>query len=367
MTPYGSAQAEYNSNVFSLPNSDQAFLETGDRRLADETLRLIIGLQARLPVSQQTFRAKLEGRRFDYLHLDRLDHNEYRLSTGLDWRLATFLTGTLDLSQERRLAPFTDRISTNLTLESERVLSASSDLEIGNEWRLETALRSRALDSPLPNFPGFKLEENTADVAIKYLIGEGLDAGIYGKYQFGTFKGVPEAGDFDEQSLGLVVDYSIDELSRVAAQAGYTRRQDERQADANGRSSAITGKLSYFRQLTGKTSVGIDAFRRVNSYVGDASTVQETGAGLALNWAPTVKIGVFANYQYGISRFQQSGTSASNDSRHDDSHVASLKLAWQALSWLVVNPYTAYQVRSSTIERNSFKAIMVGLELGARL
>lgn len=95
--------------------------------------------------------------------------------------------------------------------------------------------------------------------------------------------------------------------------------------------------------------------------------MQETGAGISLNWAPTVKIGVFANYQYGFSRFQQSGTSVSNDSRHDDSHVASLKLAWQALSWLIVNPYTAYQKRSSTIERNSFNSVMAGLELSVRL
>lgn len=268
LTPYGSAQAEYNSNVFSLPNADLALVETGDRRLSDEALRLIIGLQAKWPVSQQTFRAKVEGRRFDYLHLDRLDHNEYRLSTGLDWRLATVLAGTLDYSQERRLAPFTDRISTNLTLESERVLSGSLDLDIGDEWRLETALRSRALDSPLPDFPDFELTENTANAAIKYLIGTGLDAGIYGKYVFGKFKGVPEAGNFDEQSLGLVVDYSIDEFSRVSAQAGYTRRQDQNQGQDgnNGRSSAITGKLSYFRELTGKSSVGVDAFRRVNSY-----------------------------------------------------------------------------------------------------
>lgn len=373
LTPYGSVQAEYNSNIFSLPDAAQARLETGDSRLADESLRLVIGLDARLPLSQQTLRAKVEGRRYDFLHLNRIDHNEYLIGAGLDWDLAGVVAGTVDARQERRLAPFTDRISTTLTLERERILSATASLDISDDWLLQAALKGRTLASPLPDFPRFALDDNSADLALKYRIGSGIDAGVYGRYGFGKFNGVPSAGRFDEQSLGVVTDYTIDSLSRLSAQAGYTRRQDRGQdpngngGDNGGRSSAITGKLSLARQLSGKTAIGVDAFRRVNSYVGDASTVQETGAGLSLNWTPTVKIAVAASYQYGFSRFRQSGTTTDNSQRRDDSQVAALQLLWQAQGWLTVRPYAAWQTRSSTTARNSFDALIAGLELGIRL
>lgn len=366
LSPYASLQAEYSSNVFSLPDADQAQIENdGDRRLSDQSLRGIVGLSARLPLGLQTLRATVEGRRFDFLHFDRLDHNEYLLGGGIDWVLTDFLDGTAEVRQERRLAPFMDRVSTQLTMETERLGIASVDLDIGNDLRLESGFRIRSLDSPLPAFPDFVLNERTADIALKYALGRGLDTGLYGQYVDGDFKGVPAAGRFDAQSLGISLDYTIDRLSRVGSQLGYTVRRD-RSTD-NGRSSAVTGKFSYRRELSGKTSAMVDVFRRVNSYVGDASTVQETGVGTSADWAATAKIAVALSYQYGVSRFRQSGTSTTAANRLDHIHVGSLSVGWQALPWLLVKPYLAYQQRESSVARNQFEALVTGLELRARL
>lgn len=364
-SPYVSLQAEHSSNVFSLPDAEQALIENGDRRLADQSVRAIAGVAVSLPLGLQTLRATVEGRRYDYRHFDRLDHDQYLIAGGIDWELTDRLDGTAEVRQERRLAPFMDRVTTQLTLETDRLAVATVDLDIGSNLRIESGLRVRSLESPLPAFPDFVLDERTADVALKYAFGRGVDTGLYGQYVNGSFNGVPAAGRFDAQSLGLSADYTVDRHSRVASQLGYTLRKDR--GASNGRASAVTGKLSYRRQLSGKTVAMLDLFRRVNSYVGDASTVQDTGIGATAEWAPTVKLAVAISYQYGISRFKQSGATGNAANRLDNIHVGSFSVGWQARPWLTMKPYLAYQQRDSSIDRNQFEALVAGVELGIRL
>ena len=56
--PYASAQTEYHSNIFALESRQQALVQNGDSRLADQVSRYIVGAEASVSLSKQNLRAK---------------------------------------------------------------------------------------------------------------------------------------------------------------------------------------------------------------------------------------------------------------------------------------------------------------------
>lgn len=389
-TPYGSAGIEYNSNLFALPDDvpaaaqasptvlvDPLLLLLGlappgqppsaapkDPERADTIQRYVAGVELHLPLSEQKLRATLEGRRLQYSHFERLDHNEYLLDVGLDWRLIEILDGMLDYRRERRLGNFADRISTQLLIETEDVASGNFNINLTPEWRLETGLRARNLDTPLPGAPDFTINEKSVSAAIKYLIEETLAAGIYAEYLAGRFEGVPNAANFNQKSGGVSVEYTITGLSRLTAQLGYTSRNDE--SSSEGELSGVTGTLAYHRELSGKTALDVQAFRRVFSYPGGASSVIEIGGGPSLIWKPTEKLSVAGSYLYTQDRFEEASASTPTSNRTDHNQNATLKLTYQILPWMSVRPYAEYRERESSIAFDTYNAEIVGIELNIR-
>lgn len=367
LIPYFSTEAEYNSNVFALPNSTAAFNQNGDRTLDDTVVRTIGGIEAAVPLGQQKLRAIAEGRHVDFSHFGRLDHNEYLFSGGLDWRLTQALDGALDYRQEQRMASFADRNTTDLTLENERVGSGSLRLSITPEWRLETGFRSRELSSPLPEFPKLKLNENSVTAGINYLGNGKLTTGVYTEYLSGQFEGLPDASGFSETTIGVRSNYAVSEISLLGAQLGYTRRQDELQ---NGNKpaiqSGITGALSYRREITAKTSGSVQIFRRVRSDIRGAGSVGEVGLSTNLKWQGTPKTSLEISYEFTQSKFQSTTTTSSTPGQQETNQLLSLKINYQMLPWLAVRPYAGYQERDSASSINNFQTSIVGIGLHFR-
>ena len=392
LIPYAIVQAEHNSNVFDqsdleqqqvippgggptaldillnqlfgtpLPLPQQSAIDSGDTQRDDQILRYIAGIEIKLPLASQRLRAVLEARRLDYSHFNRLDHDEHLVSAGLDWRLNRIIDGLLDYRQERRMAAFSERNSTSLAIEDERIASGSANLQVTPDWRLVGGLRSRQLDSPLPAFPEFSLQERTISAAVKYVGMDSLAAGLLAEYLDGEFEGVAATGQFDQQSLSLTAEYSASDLSRFGAELGYTQRQEA--AAGSDKQAEVTGAISYRRELSGKTTADARVFRRVRSFVGAASSVVETGAGVGLAWQPTDRISLLAAYQMSQGSFQDA--SAAGNGRRDDDELASLKLTYQVLPSLALRPYAEYRSRDSSTGFDSFDTKIVGIELRLR-
>jgi len=363
-TPYASAQAEYNSNLFDLSGADQALAENGDSQLSDIAQRYLAGVDLRLPLGGQLLRASVEGRRFEFVHFSRLDHNEYLLTGGLDWRWNNSLDSTLAYRQEQRMASFADRSATDLALETEHIGSGSLNLDIDPEWRLETGVRTHELDSPLPDAPDFKLTENAVHAALEYQLAEAVAAGVYAEYLDGQFDGVADAASFQQKLIALTANYAVADLENFRGQLGYTLRHDN-SGEANTL-TALTGMLDYHRQLSGKTTAGVQLFRRVDSYVGGASAEQNTGVDTNLVWLATAIMSLSADYQWFESRFSQAVSAESGPARKDHGQILNLRLAYQMTPWLALRPYFEYQLRSSNIETDNFHAAIAGIELRAR-
>lgn len=368
LIPYASAQSAYHSNLFALSSSEQVQGADGepdaDGGRSDVVTQFLAGVDAQLRISNQTLRATVEGRHLMFDRYDRLDHDEYLLNGGLDWRLSSILDGMLNYRQERSMASFADRNSTALNLELERVASASLNLAVHPDWRLESGVRQRDLEAPLDNFSGFGVEETSVNAAIKYLGEETLTVGLFGEHTDGEFKGTTDADEFEQQTAALTASYVLSGLSRLGAEIGYTRRQDD--SSERGDLSGVTGALSYQREISGKTSVIAQVFRRVGSYTGGASAEKQTGARVGLTWKPTDRIIVTGAYERGESELQETLAASAEPDRQDDLQVAILQLSYRILPWLALRPFGIYEERDSSSALDSFHATTAGVELLAR-
>ena len=383
LTPYASAQIERNSNIFSrsdtpppasppaagppvvgilLPPPPIAGAD-GDLSPADTVLRYIGGLDVKLPWGNQVFRATAEARRLEYKQFTRLDHDEHLLGIGFDWQLTSSrMEGALDYRQERRMANFADRDTTELTLDDERTGTAAVNFDVATDWTLETELESRNLKAPLPESPEFRLREHTLNVALKRLYAEMYATGIYAEYVRGKFDGIGNTGRFQQGSLGLTAAYFIEGLGRVGAEIGYTLREDEGSALL----SALTGLLTYQRDWTVKTSLDLQAFSRVRSYAGGANSVEELGGDARLSWLATEKFSITGEYQFTHGRFEDAGAPTMNRDRRDTSQAAVLTLNYRPLTWLTLRTYGGYQQRDSNQASSQFDTTLIGAELKLR-
>ncbi|MBV8063093.1 MAG: outer membrane beta-barrel protein [Nevskia sp.] len=364
--PYAASQYEFDSNVYSLSSREQAIALNGDAARADSSWRNLAGIDAAYGLGQSKLSADAEGRRVLYDRFSQLDHDEYLLSGAFGWKALSAWDGNLAVRQERRMASFANRISTQLSLERDRNASAGVNVNVAPDWRIETSAVAHQLDSPLPGFPDFSLREDTGNVALKYLGLAGLTSGVLLTYTDGRFRGVPDSPAYTQLTGVVTVSYVVSGISTVDGNVGYTRF---RSRDSNGEKvSGLSGALGWTARLTGKTDVHLRAYRRVNSYVAGADAVIDSGAETGVNWQATTKIGVAAGYEWTYSAYRALAPLAPSDSnRRDHYQAANLGLSYAALDWLTLRTYGNYYNRHSDIDVDSFNQALAGVELRLRL
>lgn len=264
------------------------------------------------------------------------------------------------------MASFANRNTSQLALERDRLAGAGVNLMVTPEWFFQGGIKSHQLDSPIQGAPAFGLNENSVNVAANYLGFSAFSAGVYAEYLRGEYKGVSGGNQFDQATLDLTSTYSVSGLSDVNAKLGYTQRKDD-QGDT-GSVYGYTGSLGYSRKLTGKTAAKIELFRRISSYTAGASSVLETGGSAGVNWQPTFKILVSADYTLTNSTLEGQGVPGStNSNRRDQYQITTVKMTYHALQWLWIEPFATYENRDSNIEIDSYNTAIAGVDIRVSL
>jgi hypothetical protein len=358
--PYSGMQYEYNNNVFALPSPRQAQLQNGERKLDDSVLRGVLGVTLDYEFGRQRLRAEAEGGYAQYLHFEPLSHAEYHYGAEFDWRLSDSFDGSVAYGQQRSMPSFVEQPGrAGLTIDTERHASASANVQIVPNWRLETAVRARDLESPLPDAPEFELREDAARAALNYLGTASLAAGVYLEYIAGEFLNIPDAREFTQQTYGLHLSYGVSKLYGIGVELGYTDRQD----DKSGLSGATgpTGRIAYRRAISGKTVAGVGAFREIHSDVLEGGFVDERGIEAALAVQATGKSEAAAGYQWRRSSFQNVANPVFGEGREDSMHTLALRWTWEALPSLMVRANAGYQVRDSNQPVFRFHGLVFGV------
>jgi hypothetical protein len=370
-TPYADAAYEYDTNYFALPTKEPPPLGNDGPTRSDSFEKYKAGIDAAYDWSLQELFLDAEGRRFEYTHFTTLDHDEYLVHGGLKWKLASLLDGVFDYQRERSQVSYLNfnanqAAYTQLYLQTQDIATASINIQITPEWRLENHGKINNLDSPRPGYPDLTVRENSIDEGFKYTGFANLSAGLVADYLDGRFT----SGEFlvtpkyHQTSAEFAADYTLSGLSVFHGAVGYTNRDQEQAGNVSG----LTGLISYERDLTGKTSVSVRFSRAINVYVTAAAPEIDTTAEIDAVWHATTKIGVIAGYQYlhsNIGATDIIGVIA--PSRVDRMQTPSLSVKYQALDWLSLRPYVQYQTRQSSFDVYSFTGAMYGVELEARL
>ena len=361
INPYVGVRVEHDNNIYRVQNSQAALLQYGDPTLGDTDFHYIAGVDGTYLWGLQKLTGKLEFSREDYDHFTHLDHNEYLGRLDFDWRLTTLIDGTFEFQQRRYQAPFADRDSTQLEIDTERNIVGKFNALINPNWRVETTLRSYNLEAPLQLYPDYIERDTEEDVGVKYLGTANLTYGLmFGRVQ-GKFENAPNVAPYTQSNVNLNLQYVVSALTSLNGAVGYTHRDQGGGLDSV---SAVTGDIAYNRQLTAKTSVKLEVVRAVNSYVAaGGSEIDSTGTA-AVTWQATYKLAVAAGYSYTHSTFigQAIAGAVAND-RVDNSPSAQVDINYQFFRRLLVHAYYHQQDRHSNLAEVTYSDSVEGIEI----
>jgi hypothetical protein len=311
-------------------------------------------------VSQQKLFADVTATQYRYDTYDDLNHDDYKLDGGLNWKLGLALDGTLEVTRTHLMVPFVDVIQLVPALQTEQRETAVVGWLINPEWRIEGTGYYRSVDEPLVVAPDLHLTERSGLATLTYL-GEGaLTSGLSAGYLTGDFTGTNGTFNpaYEQTSFGLVANYAASGQSVFKGAVGYTRRTSPDAIDAI---SGITGALDYKNQLTGKTSVDLTLSRQINAYVANGGSVISDVAGLNVNWQATYKINVIAGYNWTYYDLPGQGNNPVGSDRHDYLQYASLVVDYAVLRWLELKPYANVLTRRSNLIGGDFNATVYGI------
>lgn len=385
VSPFALVGIEDNSNIFMRPSGEPPFAASGITALGDTIKDYEAGFDSEFDFGPDRLTLNGDGTRDDYNRFSFLDHTDYDFGGDLDWRLGPVVDGMASYRQSRYMAPFTDTLSTQLLLDTDRIAKAKVQVRVSPLWRIDVTPGLHQIDTPLPGFPGFRLSETTGTAELDYLGFGRLTAGLEYEYDHGRYAGIVGATKYDQRDMGLTARYKVNGLSTLNASAGYTRRDTEPNpidsvpsppggrtvfagyAGTIGTISSVTGSLSYERQLTGKTSASLSLFRRVDSYTAGANPEIGTGGSVGVRWKADPKFTVDLHYSLAREQVQGGLVVVNVVNRSDRTQAARVDVRYEAFSWLVVRPYFGWTRATSTFVLGNYSQTIVGIDVTGRL
>jgi hypothetical protein len=358
------ARYEYNSNVFDLQGG-YPVPGTTDFQRSDSLYTYGAALDVNYLWDQQKFFAALSTTDFRYDHFTELNHNEYNLDGGLNWKLGRILDGTLEVLRNRTMVAFTNVENAQFALQTEQRESAKVGVAFTPDWRIEGSGYYRTIDQVFVGSPNIDLTESFGQAALKYVGRAGLTAGLSGGYTAGNYTGASAAlnPSYTQTSIAFVANYEPTGRSTLNGTMGYSDRTSASQVNSI---SGFTGELDYVSQLTVKTSVKAQISRLITSYVNSASSEIDSIAALNLRWQATYKLGVLAGYSWTYRELPKQGNAPVGSDRIDHLQYASVNLDYEPLRWLSIAPYINVQTRSSNFVGGNFNATVYGVYFTAK-
>ena len=106
--PYASAEIENDSNIFSVPSQFPVVDPAGQAHLSDTFETYKLGSDFDYLFDLQHLYATFEAREMRYDRFTDLDHSEYLINLGLNWKLTTRFDGIIDGRREKKMIAFSD-------------------------------------------------------------------------------------------------------------------------------------------------------------------------------------------------------------------------------------------------------------------
>jgi len=360
MDASATARYEYNSNVYDLQGGYLVPGTTNDYQHSDRLYTYGAAFDANYLWDQQKLFAALTTTNYRYDHFTELDHNEYNLDGGLNWKFGRELDGTLEVLRNRTMVAFTNVQNAQFVLQTEQRESAKLGFGISPDWRIEGSGYYRTMDQTSMIPPNIDLAESFGQMALKYMGLAGLTSGLSASYAVGHYTGASAAlnPSYRQTTVELVATYEPTGRSKFNGALGFSDRTSGSSVNAI---SGFTGEIDYTHQLTGKTSMQVQLSRTINSYIANTSSEIDSIAAFNVRWQATYKLRVLGAYSWTYRDLPGQGNAPVGGERIDRLPYASLKVEYEPLRWLSIRPYINVQTRSSNFIGGNFNATAYGV------
>jgi hypothetical protein len=352
LTAAADAQYEHNSNVFALQSG--FFTPFGGTSFGDSFIAYGGKLDASYRLSQQQLYLTVQGNDYHYDRFKSLDHSDFTLDAGWDWKIGRVWDGVFDVTRIRSMVSFYNLVGSSLVIQTEQRETGRAGVQFTPDWRAEVTGITRKVDQPQATAPNLSLTENSGQFAIKYTGTAGVTSGLVGTYLKGSFSDtgpLTVAPSYTQTSGGLTATDEVTGQSTFRGQIGYTRRSSDSGINTI---SGVTGELDYRRILTGKTTVELDLTRQINAYLTNTASEIDSVAALTANWQATYKIGVVLGYTFTYRQLPGQGNVLvagvfvpTGSEQTQRLHMPSLTVTYLPVPWLTLKPYINYQSRTS--------------------
>ena len=156
-------QFESNSNVFNL-ESGAPQAGTNDFRRADTFLAYGAEFDGDYTLGRQDLYATASTKEYHYQRFTDLDHDDYKLDAGWNWKLGGPLDGKFDVTRTRTMVPFFDLSGASaltLSLVTEQKETADIGLKLTSDWRVEGSAYTSKAEEPIPQAPNLQLTQTS--------------------------------------------------------------------------------------------------------------------------------------------------------------------------------------------------------------
>jgi hypothetical protein len=369
-TGSASASSQYSStsNLFAQDTGQPG---TNGSQRSDTTFGYGAAADGTYKWSRQTLYVTANVSQSDYQeHLD-LNHYSYGIGTGLKWKVAEILDGSIDLSRTRAMVPFLDLTGSEsgeeLSLLTAQTESMQVGLKLSSEWKLAGSAAHSESTQTTAGAPDQVSRQTSGTMSLEYAGFGRLTSGLTASYASGDSSGsdIVKNPPYTQTSAGFLANYKLPRTT-FDGQVTYSRRSFS--GSASDPVSGVTGALNFSDQLTAKTSFFVNISRGINTQYLNLGSEIDTSAGVGVTWNATPKIGTSLSYTFNYRDFpaqDQVQPGAATGDTIDRNQNASLALSYHPLKWLTFGAYANVQTRSSDTAGRNFNSTAYGVSVSA--
>ena len=359
LTPFVEQKVARDDNVFRAPSPT-----------ADTYSTTSLGFTLDVPVSRQRFQASYTWSATRYSQLSDLDFNGHDARAIWLWQVGNDLSGQLGYTDNFALAPFQytqSRIPDPLRTRT-AFLNAAQLLT--PRWRIQSGagVFDQKNGAPVPpnGVPTFQLSDiniASADASLSYVTPANNSIGLSGRLEGARFPnrnfaegiGAPFDDSYRQTSVGLIGDWTVTGVSRVAARASHVSRRYPNTPQSN--LDGYTAVAEYDWKVTGKLTLAGVVRRDISPFQDIQSTfVLVRGVTVRPTLAVTEKIDLAAILDYSIWDFlgdpglSGGNQPVSNKGRVDRVRSGTASLSYKPLRSVTLQASVLREFRTSNTE-----------------
>jgi exopolysaccharide biosynthesis operon protein EpsL len=309
--------------------------------------------------------------RVTFQHFRQLDYTGREWEGNWHWQLGKALSGKLGASAARTLAPYTDFLSNERNLRTQRRRLLDLAWTLHPRWQLRGAFTRDRFDYALPAQAVNNRQEDLAELEGRYVAPGGSALGLVLRRIEGRYPqrrpsglGLAENADFRQHELKLRVDWKASAATSIEGLAGYARRSQG--AFGSGGTRGLNGRLSVQHAPRAKLRLRAAAWREFAPLESElVSHTLNRGLSLGASWTPSTKIALDADLTRERRRYAARSASDVADVPGDTLRSASIKASWAVKRKLTLSAALSHQARtgSSLAGTGSFRANTVAVNL----